>query len=104
MKLVTLSACLSAAATVRETRKWLGLPEQEGVSEAARADEKDVLPSVAFSLVNDLDCAVLAMRYSVGDEFAIQLAQELYEGILGREQTLTSALQVAMAKVLVWGL
>lgn len=100
VKLVTLSACLSAAATLRETRKWLGLPEQEGISEAARADEKEVLPSVAFSLVKDLDCAVLAMRYSVGDEFAIQLAQELYEGILGREQTLTSALQVAMAKVL----
>lgn len=100
VKLVTLSACLSAAATLRETRKWLGLPEQEGMSETSKADEKEVLPSVASSLVKDLDCAVLAMRYSVGDEFAIQLAQELYEGMLGREQTLTSALQVAMTKIL----
>lgn len=100
VKLVTLSSCLSAAATVKETLKWLSVNRPEQTSEACEVDSKEALPSVASALIEDLDCAVLAMRYPVGDEFAIQLAQELYEGILGREQALTSALQTALPKIL----
>lgn len=100
VKLVTLSSCLSAAATIIETLKWLGVSRPEQTSDACEADNDEVLPSVASALVKDLDCAVLAMRYPVGDEFAIEFAQELYEGMLGRKQTLTSALQVALTKIL----
>ncbi len=100
VKLVTLSSCLSAAVTVKETLKWLGVNRPEQTSEVYEANSNEPLPSVALALVEDLDCAVLAMRYPVGDEFAIQLAQELYEGMLGRGQALTSALQVALTKIL----
>ena len=92
LKLITLSACLSAAATIEETLRWLdiSLPasmkpaDGDGVPEA-------VPPAVARALVRNLDCAVLAMRYPVGDDFAIGLCAEIYEGLLGKRQRLTRA-------------
>ncbi len=103
VKLITLSSCLSAAATIKETKIWLGLDKPEQIPEVHDPDGKDILPSVASALVKDLDCAVLAMRYPVGDEFAIRLSQELYDGMLRRGQSLTSALQVAMTNILEGG-
>jgi len=50
--------------------------------------------------VRDLDCAVLAMRYPVGDDFAITLAAELYERLLGKRQRLARALQLALPEAL----
>jgi hypothetical protein len=38
------------------------------------------LPALARTLVQDLGCAVLAMRYPVGDAFAIELAEQLSGG------------------------
>ncbi len=54
------------------------------------------LPGLARELVRRLDCAVLAMRYSVGDDFAIALDEGLYEGLLGQDQPLPRALQLAL--------
>ncbi len=79
---------------------WLGLSSPDQTAKVQSANDRIILPSVASALVKDLDCAVLAMRYPVDDEFAIRLAQEIYEGIIGRGQTLTSALQVAMPNIL----
>jgi tetratricopeptide (TPR) repeat protein len=97
LKLVTLSSCLSAAATAAETRRWLNLVvpqalEAEADAEAAMAP----LPALARELVRRLGCAVLAMRYPVVDDFAITLDQQLYAGLLGRDQELARALQLAV--------
>jgi hypothetical protein len=102
LKWVTLSACLSAAATVEETLLWLGLEPRraEAVIEAERAAGEKALPALARILVRDLDCAVLAMRYPVGDAFAIDLAEELYQGVLEKKQALPRALQLALPKAL----
>jgi hypothetical protein len=118
LKWVMLSACWSGAATVAETLRWLGLePHRDdrdlGVEEphprskpAADQDEEDEgkdkpkLTSVASALVRELDCAVLAMRYPVGDEFAIALARALYRGVLEQGQDLTRALQLALPETI----
>ena len=118
LKWVTLSACWSGAATVAETLRWLGLEPhrddrdlgaeepQPGKKPAADQDEenegkdKPKLTSVASALVRELDCAVLAMRYPVGDEFAIALARALYRGVLEQGQDLTRALQLALPETI----
>lgn len=115
LKWVMLSACWSGAATVAETLRWLGLePHRDLVAEepppgkepAADQDEEDEgkdkpkLTSVASALVRELDCAVLAMRYPVGDEFAIALASTLYRGVLEQGQGLTRAVQLALPETI----
>ncbi len=100
LKLVTLSACLSAAASIEQTLGWLGIK-----TGAARRDTEDtgkdkVVPAVARELVDQLGCAVLAMRYAVEDEFATALARELYENLFQRRQPLPRATQRALDHVL----
>ena len=103
LKWVTLSACLSAAATAEETRRWLSL-ERARVEVIPAHPRRTVEPrrrlsAVAEALVRALDCAVLAMRYPVGDEFAIALAEQVYEGVLDRGQPLTRAIQLALPRI-----
>jgi tetratricopeptide (TPR) repeat protein len=99
LKWVTLSACLSAAATVEETLLWLGLEPRRAEAAEQAAGEK-ALPALARTLVRELDCAVLAMRYPVGDTFAIDLAEQLYQGVLEKKQSLPRALELALPKVI----
>jgi hypothetical protein len=97
LKLITLSSCLSAAATAAEARRWLDLVvpgELQG--EATASATARPLPGLARELVRRLDCAVLAMRFSVVDDFAIALDRQLYEGLLGQDQPLARALQLAV--------
>jgi tetratricopeptide (TPR) repeat protein len=96
LKWVTLSACLSAAATVEETLRWLGVEPKPGPAPTAATG---TLQTVARALVQSLDCAVLAMRYPVGDQFAIDLGRGLFEGVLEKGQSLARALQVTLPKV-----
>jgi hypothetical protein len=51
---------------------------------------------VAQQLAQRLDCAALAMRYPVGDEFATDLMLALYEKLLERRQPLPAALHLAL--------
>jgi tetratricopeptide (TPR) repeat protein len=97
LKLVTLSSCLSAAATAAETRRWLELavPDQLQAEATASATTKP-LPELARKLVARLGCAVVAMRFPVVDDFAIALDEHLYEGLLGQDHTLARALQLAI--------
>jgi hypothetical protein len=93
LKLVTVSACWSAAAA---QRGLLGLPMPEG---AAR--ETAPARSLATDLAG-LGCAVLAMRYPVTDDFAISLAGSLYPRLADAERVqlpraLTAALRDAVA-------
>jgi tetratricopeptide (TPR) repeat protein len=106
LKLVVLSACLSAATSVQQTLYWLGLVETRreapAGTEPADAVEQapQVAPTVARSLVGALDCAVVAMRYAVGDEFAMALARSLFDGLFRQQQNLPRATQLALGTAL----
>ena len=47
---------------------------------------------MAAALVAGLDCAVLAMRYPVVDDFAIALTGSFYDLLLGKGQPVARAL------------
>jgi hypothetical protein len=117
LKLAVVSACESAAETVAETLRLVGLAEQaedveqadawpagrgygpahvgEGHAEPGDAGHALVdgteVTGVARALVRELDCAVVAMRYPVTDEFAIALGAAFYEHVLGRRHTVDVA-------------
>ena len=107
LKWVTLSACLSAAATADETLRWMGLdparlrqPEDAAGDDADAADDTAKrLPVLARTVAEELNCGVLAMRFPVGDEFAIELAQRVYGGVFESGQPLHQALRYAMAEL-----
>lgn len=106
LKLVVLSACLSAATSIQQTLSWLGLAEAR--RDAAAAPEPSdaaeqapkAAPAVARALVDSLDCAVLAMRYAVGDEFAMVLVRCLFDGLFRQRQNLPQAAQIALSTAL----
>jgi tetratricopeptide (TPR) repeat protein len=99
LKWITLSACLSAARTAEETLMWLGLAPNRAVDVAAKGVSKSPLSAVANALVRELGCAILAMRFPVSDEFAINLGVKLYRGVLEDGLSLTRALQLALPEV-----
>ncbi len=101
LKLVVLSACLSAAASIDQTLGWLGFTPETVVHRdtapvppAAKAGK--AAPMVAHALTGALDCAVLAMRYAVEDEFAMTLGEALYDRLFRQGQTLPRATQLAL--------
>jgi hypothetical protein len=100
LKLVTLSACDSAAATAAETLRVLGLEPREPEDDelAAEGEAGSALPGLAQDLVAALDCAALAMRIPVEDEFAITLSRDFYTALLGKGQPVARALQLALTK------
>ncbi len=104
LKLVSLSACHSGAATVEETLRWLGLDFTPRRDAAATPTPAAAVPeaagSVAQALVRSLDCGVMAMRFPVEDEFAIDLARRLYDKLLSKDQPLPRALQRALTETM----
>jgi len=105
LKFITLSSCHSAAATVEETLRWLGLwkPEMDKDKSISETSDGSPMPALAQQLVTSLDCAALAMRYTVGDEFATELMIELYELLLDKGQTLPRSLQLSLRNTLTSG-
>ncbi|MGC4819797.1 hypothetical protein [Micromonospora sp. DT63] len=114
IKLVTLSTCESAAVTAAEHLRLLGLrpadpahgaagPDGYGTDGATPGGGSDqaegALPAVATELVRRLDCAVLAMRYPVVDDFAIALAGSFYQLVLGKGQPVARALGLTLPRV-----
>ena len=66
LKLVTVSACWSAAVAVAEQRRLLGLPVTTGTAPERTSGSRDAESapgSLAAELARRLGCAVLAMRY-----------------------------------------
>jgi hypothetical protein len=99
LKLVTISACWSAALAVAEQRRLLGLPVQDDTSPERTGRPRDAGPapgSLATELARRLDCAVLAMRYPVADEFAIALGGKLYELLADGGQPLPEAVGMTL--------
>jgi hypothetical protein len=97
LKLLVLSSCDSGAAAGNEALRvgQTGTDQTDG-----DPDQPAVLPALALAAVRWLDCAVLGMRYRVGDDFSIRLAQHLYESLLGDGNFLPRALQLALPKAL----
>jgi CHAT domain/Protein of unknown function (DUF3039) len=96
VRLITVSACSSAADFVADQRRRLdppvaGLPAAVHGTRPSDAQRPHLLAALsappgtlATELADRLDCAVLAMRYPVDDEFAIALSSTLY-GLLAME-------------------
>jgi hypothetical protein len=115
LKLVVLSSCESAALTAAEHLRLLGIapgsagpggqsavsaPRGSGNGAGGNGNAAEALPALAAALAGRLDCAVLAMRYPVADEFAIALARRVYDLVLGKGQPLARALALTMPRVL----
>jgi len=100
VKLAVVSACQSASATSAEMLRWLRLNEQaEELEERAnREAEGPGLTAIAPELARQLDCAVVAMRYPVTDDFAIGLADEFYDRLLRRGHSLDAAFRRAVSE------
>lgn len=114
LKLALISSCESAALTAEEHLRLLGLAPNkspagravDGGSDAegrrsSRADgaASKALPAVASELARELDCAVIAMRYAVADEFAIRFAEQLYDLILAKRRPVAGAVALALPRV-----
>jgi hypothetical protein len=125
VSLVTVAACWSAAVTAAEQRRLLGLPVQDQRmqdqrmpdqraaaqtaavpgADARRAGERDggggfESGALATQLAGRLGCAVLAMRYPVGDDFAIALTGKLYELLADKGQPLPRAVGIALRELM----
>jgi hypothetical protein len=106
LKLVTVSACWSAALTTAEHLRLLGLPAPAGPVREDEDERADPPPdgvqpaALATELVDRLGCAVLAMRFPVIDDFAIDLAERLYGKLVDKGQPLARALGLALPEVL----
>lgn len=104
VKLVTVSTCWSAALPAAERRRLLGLPGAGHIpagdtASGPRADAPT--GSLATELARRLDCAVLAMRYPVTEDFATSLTMTLYEQLASEGHPLPRALGVALARAVV---
>jgi tetratricopeptide (TPR) repeat protein len=96
LKLVMLNACQSGAVAAAEALQVLGISTQQETVPPEAGDR--TLPAAARDLTRGLRCAVVAMRHSVADEFAVKLAIDLYEGLLVHRQSLARSLQRAVTK------
>jgi hypothetical protein len=108
LKLVVLSACHSAAASIEQTLNWLGIVTRAaalpGESERAGGTETSkAAPIVARALISSLGCAVVAMRYAVEDEFAAAFGVQHYDALIERQQLLPRAVQIAVEEALARG-
>ena len=105
LKLVVLSSCLSAAASIAQTLSWLNIETartEAAAGEPAGATDQapDAAPTVARALVGALDCAVVAMRYAIEDEFAMAYGGHVYDGLFRQRQSLPQATQIALGRAL----
>lgn len=104
LKLVTLSACWSAAMLADEQRRLLGLPALDRHDDSAERDDGGSSPAtpsgtLAGELTGQLGCAVLAMRYPVGDDFAIALSEKLYDLLARQGQPLPRAVGMTLREL-----
>ncbi|MFC2142141.1 CHAT domain-containing protein [Acidobacteriota bacterium] len=99
LKLVLLDSCYSGAAYHAIARVQIGLDKLPVRHDAGEA-KTVILPSLAQSIAQSRDCAVLAMRFPVGDAFATELMLSLYEKLISRRQALPAALHLALEHAL----
>jgi hypothetical protein len=106
VKLAVVSACQSAADVTAETMRLIGLADQAEQLEGGAAEPTGTPAAslgVAQALVKELDCAVVAMRYPVTDDFAIAFGEEFYEHLLSRGHPVDVAAARAVARAAAGG-
>lgn len=101
IKLVTVAACWSAARTASEQRRLLLLPVHEDqrnlpLERSAASCAAAAPGALASELTRRLHCAVLAMRYPVADDFAIELSAKLYKLLAYDGQPLPRAVAMTL--------
>ena len=106
LKLVSVSACWSAAVLADTERGLLDLPVpgQGAQDDPAGRDDGDSSPAtssgaLATEITRQLGCAVLAMRYPVGDDFAIALSERLYDLLARQGQPLPRAVGLTLREL-----
>jgi tetratricopeptide (TPR) repeat protein len=99
VKLVTVSACWSAAVPAAEERRLLGMPVLDQQSAERAPGDSSAPGALANKLADRLDCAVLAMRYPVDDDFAIALSGKLYDLLVGKGQPLPQAVGMTLRQL-----
>jgi tetratricopeptide (TPR) repeat protein len=100
LKLVVFSSCQSAAVTTAQTLRWVGLNDPAAEQETRTALTAAATPvGVARALVAQLGCAVVAMRYPVGDEFTLDFAEALYDRVFRNAQPLDRAVAATVPDV-----
>jgi hypothetical protein len=97
VKLAVVSACESAAAVTAQALRLIGLTDQaDQVESETLGGSGEGSAGLAAALADELDCAAVAMRYPVDDEFAIGFGGLLYEHLLSRGQPVDVAVARAM--------
>ncbi len=103
VKLVTVAACWSAAAAADQQRRLLDLPVPRDDDPAERSgnhpDPATAPGTLATELARRLGCAVLAMRYRVGDDFAMALTGKVYDLLARKGQPLPGAVGLALREL-----
>ncbi|WP_031364654.1 CHAT domain-containing protein [Caballeronia sordidicola] len=95
LKLVTVSACHSGAGSLAALLAAIGIdPQTIGLD--IRDEASSATPPIARALASALDCAVVAMRFPVEDQFAIGFADTLYRQLLNKHVCLPQAFQRAV--------
>ena len=100
LKLVAVSSCSSAALSVEQQLRLLGVHAPAGQDGSPSEDSgQSTGGAVADELAMKLDCAVLAMRYPVVDDFAADLAGKLYRLIADSGQPVPTALGLTLPEL-----
>ena len=105
VKLVAVSACSSAALEAESKRRLLGLAEDAAAGGAEESQPQDdtggpAAGALATELAARLDCAVLAMRYPVSDEFSAALISRLYDLLIREGRVLPQALAISLVQAI----
>lgn len=94
LKLVTVSACHSAARAALDNLDLLGLKPAVRTDDTIRSGMSESM--LALNLAQRLRCAVVGMRFPVTDGFATELTQRLYQYLVGKQHALPHALSLAV--------
>lgn len=92
LKLVTLTACSSAAVTARPWLESMGIPT---VHPPPPADIGRDVHGLAVDIAEAVGCTVVAMRYPVRDGFAIDFTRGLYSRMWVNGHTAVGAMGLA---------
>ncbi|MFJ2257143.1 CHAT domain-containing protein [Streptomyces sp. NPDC087844] len=107
VRLVFLSACWSGGQTAggpdgageeSGTEAHTGREEGGGDVLGAAGAAHPALTSLASAMADELGCAVIAMRFPVGNDFALAFAVRLYTRLLRHRHTLPQALHNALVE------
>jgi hypothetical protein len=99
VKLVTVAACWPTAMTAAQQRRLPGLPVLKTHFPERIGGDSSSPGNFATELTERLGCAVLAMRYPVSDDFAIELSEKLYELLADKGQPLARAVGMTVKEL-----